>query len=275
MAKIPAVFAAPMKLIAKAKINDLDTGSIQTASILLLLGVVEIYLTYCYGKKISLSFLNYNGTLSDAMWVLKMSGFLCAFTAVFGLVTAKMKKMIDAQLILGLVQLFVLDCCIVLHWGAALTGGILPYAAAVMFVGAVDHRRGVEEEANGAAKRDNKVYAGCVLLLILVVPLGFMLSNLLAVNAHGFFVQKVMVTFGMILYVYTAAAAAVGFYVGDRIETRPIFKLLVGIHVALFLMALLAAYALYSSLDQSGILICVGLLAIGIGMNLFGVLKWT
>lgn len=275
MTKIPAVFAAPMKLFAKAKIKDFDIGSIQTASVLLLLGVVEIYLTYCYGQKVALSFVNNTGTLADAMWVLKISGFLCTFTGMLGLVTAKMDKMLDAQLILGLVLVFLLDCCIVLHWGAALTGGLLPYGAAVLFVNSVEHRRSLWEEGNGAPKRDNKIYAGCVLLLILVLPLGVLLSNLLAVNSHGFFVQKVMVTFGMILYVYTAAVAAVGFYVGDRIETRPIFKLMVGIHVALFLMALLAAYALYFSLDQGRILLCVGLLAIGIGMNLIGVLKWN
>ncbi len=272
--KIPEKWAKSFAEAKKDWGGKLDPASIRTACIVLLLGTLQIIWAVGHGEFIAIRLLDGRDWMNAVVHILKVSGFLCGFTAVLGFVTADKDKMVYAQLALGMVQLFLLDLCLLLHFGMAVTGGLIPYVGTVMFINAAERHRNLLESTEKKSDSGVKVYTGSLLLLVLLLPFGYFLSQMLSIYDHSFFPQKAMAVTGSILFVAVLLVAIAGFLWGEKEETRLILKMLVGILCIIYIIALIVAIHLYLSMDQMRMLVCVGVLIAGIGADISGVLAW-
>lgn len=271
--KLPEKWAKSIAEAGKGFGARLDPASIRSACIILLLGILQIIWAVDHGEFIALRLLDGRDWAHTAGRLLQVTGVVCGVTAVVGFVTADKDKMVYAQLTLGMVQLFLLNLCLLLHVGMAVTGGLIPYVGTVLFLNAAERHRNLVESADKRSSAGTKIYTGSLLLLVLLLPLGFYLSRLLALYGHGFFAQKMMTVTGSVLFLVISIAAGAGFLWGDRTATRGILRLFTVLLCISYGIALFAAVHLYLSLDQIHMFLCVGILLVGIGTYVMGVLE--
>lgn len=255
--------------------GKLDPTNIRNGCIVLLIGVLQIIWAVNYGEDLAEELLGKSVFLDYSTNLIQICGFISGFIAVLGFITAGNDNMVYGQLMLGCVNLLFLDLAILFHWGMGIVGGLIPYAGTVMLQSCVERRRRLMESGKNKSAGGIQVYTGSMILLVLVLPLGYYLSKMFYSYGHSFFVQKAEVVFGSILYVYSIFAGCLGFLFYERKSSRDTIKVVLSVHVIVYLLALIAAICLYVSLDQIQPLICTGILIAGIGTNINGILQWS
>ncbi len=253
----------------------LDPTNIRTACVVLIIGIVQIYWAANYGESMALNMLGRSRFLNYSTSLIQICGFISAFIAVLGLITAGNDNLVYGHLVLGCINLLFLDIVFLLHWGMGIAGGLIPYAGTILLLTSVEKRRRLMESGNAKSAGSIHVYTGSIIMLILVMPLGYYLSKMFYAYGHSFFVQKAEVVLGSILFVYSVFAGSFGFLFSEKKRHQDTIKAITSIHLIVYIIALIAAISLYVSLDQAKPLICTAILMAGIGTNMAGIYQWN
>ncbi len=273
--KVPKFAEAVFLKHFRGEDGKLDPTNIRNGCIVLLIGVLQIIWAVNYGEGLAEKLLGKSVFLDYSTNLIQICGFISGFIAVLGFITAGNDNMVYGQLMLGCINLLFLDLAFLFHWGMGIVGGLIPYAGTVMLLSCVERRRRLMESNKEKSTGGIQVYTGSLIMLVLVMPLGYYLSKLFYVYGHSFFVQKAEAVLGSILFIYTVFAGCLGFLFSERKRSRDTIKAVSSVHVIVFLLALIAAICLYVSLDQIQLLICTGILIVGIGTNMGGILHWN
>lgn len=264
-----------MKMFGMGEGQRLDPTGIRNACIVLLLGVLQVIWAVNYGDNFACKMLGKSVFLGYSTGLIRISGFISGFIAVVGFITAGNDRMVYGQLILGLVNLLLLDMSFLLHLGMGIVGGLIPFIGTVMLLVAVEKRRRLMESSEEKSTAGIQVYTGSMLLLVLVMPLGYYLSKMLLIYGHSFFVQKAEAVLGSILFAATVIVGGMGFLFCEGKKNRDLIKAAVSVHLLIYIVALIASVCLYISMDQIQPLICTGILVAGIGANVAGIMQWS
>lgn len=253
----------------------LDPTNIRNACIVLLIGVLQIIWAVNYGDTLATRLLGKSTFLEYSTNLIQICGFISGFIAVLGFITAGNDNLVYGHLVLGCINLLLLDIAFLLHWGMGIAGGLVPYIGTILLLTSAEKRRRLMESGNEKDAGSIQVYTGSIIMLVLVMPLGYYLSKMFYAYGHSFFVQKAEVVLGTILFVYSVVAGSLGFLFSEKKRYQDIIKAATSVHLIVFAIALIAAISLYVSLDQIQPLICTGILIAGIGTNMAGIFQWS